>query len=455
MSDTKNLKLPYIIAAQAQKHVTHNEAIRALDALVQLSIKDRDLASPPASPADGDRYIVAAGASGAWTGHENEIAAWQDNAWMFYQQQDGWLAFVVDESTLVAWNGSNWDEISAGGSGGAVNPVPLVGINTTASDPDKLSVKSDTVLFSHDDITPGSGSIQAKMNKATAADTASILFQDDWSGRAEIGLTGDDDFHFKVSDDGAQWHDAIIVDRSSGKARLPQNALNENLMFNLLQDAGRFAGSPEPQGTSGGASHTLPGYISPYNGGAFAQHAKFVHNNSTYGGSGAALDGEIDNLIQILKSNITARRYGPEFWAIKMTTGSGTSGGRTVDGTIRYLLFSNTLVPIWPKSTWGMNIRVLSGSISIDYAPATHSLYKDALEQQASPVITSQDGWVQMVFVGQANPLEFRDYDNALFKTRAAPGSEVLMALPFVLPTQIVPQAGAPIGRLSSLEAWR
>ena len=68
MDETPNLALPYIVAAQAQKHVTHNEAIRALDAVVQIGALDRDLAAPPGSPANGDRYIVAPSASGAWLG---------------------------------------------------------------------------------------------------------------------------------------------------------------------------------------------------------------------------------------------------------------------------------------------------------------------------------------------------------------------------------------------------
>lgn len=54
MVTTPNLDLPYIAAAQAQKHVTHNEAIRALDAVVQLSVLDRSLTSPPGSPAEGE-----------------------------------------------------------------------------------------------------------------------------------------------------------------------------------------------------------------------------------------------------------------------------------------------------------------------------------------------------------------------------------------------------------------
>ena len=53
MDDTPNLGLPYIMAAQSQKHVTHNEAIRVLDAMVQLAVLDRDLSAPPVSPAEG------------------------------------------------------------------------------------------------------------------------------------------------------------------------------------------------------------------------------------------------------------------------------------------------------------------------------------------------------------------------------------------------------------------
>ena len=84
MDETPNLRLPYIMAAQSQKHVTHNEAIRALDAVVQLSVLDRDLSTPPGSPADGARYIVAGSPTGAWSGHAGNIAAYQDGAWTFY-----------------------------------------------------------------------------------------------------------------------------------------------------------------------------------------------------------------------------------------------------------------------------------------------------------------------------------------------------------------------------------
>src|SRR5262245_34467817 len=96
MDDTANLKLPYIVAAQAQKHVTHNEALRALDAIVQLMVLDKDLAAPPGSPVAGDRYIVAASPIGAWAGQAGKVAAFQDGAWAFYAPQEGWIAWVAD-----------------------------------------------------------------------------------------------------------------------------------------------------------------------------------------------------------------------------------------------------------------------------------------------------------------------------------------------------------------------
>jgi len=217
MDETPNLRLPYIMAAQAQKHVTHNEAIRALDAILQLAVRDRDLANPPASPADGDRYIVADPAGGPWAGHEGKVAAFQDGAWMFYAPREGWIAWIADEDAAVAWDGSAWIAFVSGGA----NASPaMLGINATADASNRLAVASPASLFNHE----GAGH-QLKLNKAGAADTASLLYQSNFSGRAELGLTGDDDFHFKVSTDGANWKEAIVIARSTGAVSFPNTTL--------------------------------------------------------------------------------------------------------------------------------------------------------------------------------------------------------------------------------------
>ena len=112
MSDiTTHLLLPYILASQAQKHVTHNEALRLLDAIVQLSVLDRTRTAPPVSPADGDRHIVASGATGLWAGWDLNVAFWVDGVWMRLVPRPGWLAWIADEAVFAVWNGSSWDPV--------------------------------------------------------------------------------------------------------------------------------------------------------------------------------------------------------------------------------------------------------------------------------------------------------------------------------------------------------
>lgn len=223
MDETANLGLDYIMPSQAQKYVTHNEALRDLDSLVQLSVLDRDLGTRPASPAPGDRYLIAAGATAAWSGHDGAIAAWQDGMWLFYAPRMGWRVWVGDESLLIAWTGSAWVT-----SGPSINPAPMIGVQTAADSTNRLAVKSDAVLFASDDVTPGTGDIRTVLSKATAAKTASFVFQNAFSGRAEFGLTGDDDFHLKVSPDGASWNDALSVKAANGRLSLPGAAFAAN-----------------------------------------------------------------------------------------------------------------------------------------------------------------------------------------------------------------------------------
>lgn len=128
MSNTANLILPLLEAAQAQKHVTMNQALLGLDAIVQLSVLDRDLATPPGSPADGDRYLVATGATGAWVGKDDHVAAWQDGAWVFYPPRTGWRCWIGDEAALVVFDGSLWNPLGSGGGGsGEANTASNVG----------------------------------------------------------------------------------------------------------------------------------------------------------------------------------------------------------------------------------------------------------------------------------------------------------------------------------------
>ena len=212
---TNLLKLPYIMPSQAQKHVTHNESLRMLDALVQLSVRDRDLAAPPVSPAAGDRYLVAASPTGAWSGHAGHIAAWQDGAWSFAPPVAGWIAWVEDEDRLLVFDSGAWISAIAA----SLNPAALVGVNATADGTNRLAVKSAASLFDHE-----GGSHRLKINRTNSAATATILFQTNYSGRAEFGNAGDDRFRVKVSADGATWKTALGIDATSANVGIGTDA---------------------------------------------------------------------------------------------------------------------------------------------------------------------------------------------------------------------------------------
>jgi len=239
MDETNNLSLPYIMPSQAQKFLTHNEALRDLDSIVQLAVVDRDLAVPPEAPAAGDRYLVGANATGGWAGHAGDIAAFQDGTWLFYAPQKGWRLWIDDEALLVAWTGDRW--VVAGGQN--INPAPMIGVLATADTTNRLAVKSDAVLFTHDDVTPGSGDIRAVLNKAGNAKTASLVFQDAYSARAEFGLTGDDSFHLKVSPDGVNWAEALSVTGDGGNVGIGTTAPAARL--HALEDDARSAAVAE------------------------------------------------------------------------------------------------------------------------------------------------------------------------------------------------------------------
>lgn len=103
---TANLALPYLAAAQAQKHVTHNEALRRLDAFVQLVLESVTQAAPPPSPEEGARWFVPAGATGAFAGQEGTIAAYEAGAFDFLEVGEGFLAFIKDERRLAVFDGT-------------------------------------------------------------------------------------------------------------------------------------------------------------------------------------------------------------------------------------------------------------------------------------------------------------------------------------------------------------
>ncbi len=116
MTDTtSNLTLPFLLAAQAQKHVTLNESLLRLDALVQASVESATTTAQPASPADGQCYILPTGKSGTdWAGMGiGQIAYYRDGVWEALSPREGWRVYVRDSNVLRVFDGSAWQPLNA------------------------------------------------------------------------------------------------------------------------------------------------------------------------------------------------------------------------------------------------------------------------------------------------------------------------------------------------------
>ena len=213
MSDnTINLELPYILPSQAQKHVTHNEALQRLDILTQLTIT-ASLTAPPSDPQEGTCYDIGVSPSGAWSGKAGKLAFRQDDDWVFITPKEGWQGWFLADDRLRIHTGSGWAIHDA------IGTPSQIGINTSADSTNRLAVAAAATLLTHD----GQGH-RLKVNKAAAGDTASLLFQSGFSGRAEMGLAGSDEFAVKVSPNGSTWTSALSI-TGQGQVRMPQRPL--------------------------------------------------------------------------------------------------------------------------------------------------------------------------------------------------------------------------------------
>lgn len=216
MSDaTPHLGLPLIAASQAQKHVTHNEALGLLDALVQLACLDKDLTAPPPSPAEGDRYlVVASNPGGAWAGLAGQVVRYADGVWTGAVPRAGWLAYLLDEADLYVFDGSAWTSFRRTLT--AIQSVSRLGINTGADATNRLAVKADAALLTWDEVTPGSGDMRIFVNKRDAARDAALVLETGYAARTVLGLLGGDDFSLKVSPDGAAFATALTASAKTG-----------------------------------------------------------------------------------------------------------------------------------------------------------------------------------------------------------------------------------------------
>jgi hypothetical protein len=334
MTNSPHLSFALVAQNQAQKEVTVNSALLAIDAILNTGAISKAVATPPGSPAAGDVYIVGSSPTGAWSGKAGQIAYFQD-IWLFVVPREGMNLWVSNEDICYHYTGSAWTA-ALNITGGTMQSIDLLGVNATADSTNKLTVKSNAVLFATD-----SGNVQLKVNKPTAADTASYLFQTGYSGRAEFGLVGDDDFQLKVSPDGSSFYQSMVVDKSSGNVDFKHN----------VHITGTLSGVSLDGLDDVAVSSPVTGHVIKYNGSSWV-------NDTVTGASAPSLDGVTDVTITSAATNDFLVKSSGD-WVNQSPSTARTSlglGTAATQASSAFLQPSNNLSDVGSASTARSNL---------------------------------------------------------------------------------------------------
>lgn len=279
MASSNKLALTFMEASQAQKHVTFNDALVALDAIVMLSVKGLFTNTPPGSPAAGDRYITGGAPTGAWAGQAGKLTAWQDGAWRFYSPQIGWVCFVENDGVYYLDQGFTWTKL-LGGS--ALQNLTRLGVNATADATNQISANIPQALFNN----AGAG-INLVLNKNAVGNDASLQFQTAFATKFLFGLLASDDFSFKVTPDGSNFFTPERAHRLL-HGRLSTKPANRLIQAEWTPRPG--LATLDTTGLGSVVTGTL-GAVSPSASNLFTQSPRVKVTSAAVAGSAAAVNG--------------------------------------------------------------------------------------------------------------------------------------------------------------------
>lgn len=96
--------------------------LQAIDALLLCAVINSSTLTPPASPSNGDAYLLIGSPTGAWAGKGNNVAVWSTEitedgnntkvpGWNFYAPNAGWMVWNTAVSQFYVFNGSSWNTL--------------------------------------------------------------------------------------------------------------------------------------------------------------------------------------------------------------------------------------------------------------------------------------------------------------------------------------------------------
>ena len=153
MEKTPRFSMPFLAPGQAQKEWFHNEALQIVDFLLCAVVEGPPQPVPPAAAAEGNCFLVAPGAGGAWTGQDGSLAGWCEGGWRFIAPKDGARAMVRGSGETIVWRDGAWEcgivrakEVHVGGEAVVRSRQPATErVNTNCRKAFRLTFEDDEV----------------------------------------------------------------------------------------------------------------------------------------------------------------------------------------------------------------------------------------------------------------------------------------------------------------------
>ena len=223
MVETSQFSLPLLSSGQAQKTVTVNEALSVLDAVAQLRFVSASLSSPPAVAADGDAFALPVGVSGAWFGHDGDIAISANGSWRFVTPKLGWHAFNLETGSTQLFDGTAWlDSTLAASTSGTATEYGIAEVDHVL----EAGPNAQTALF-----IPANAQVVGVTGRVTSEITGSLA---SWSLGVDDGASNID--HIRYGQNlGLQLNSYVV-----GMTGAPTTYYSE-IGLHLLANGGDFA----------------------------------------------------------------------------------------------------------------------------------------------------------------------------------------------------------------------
>ena len=109
MVGTPRLGLQFLSAGQAQKEVTVNSSLSALDIMVACAVEEPARSAPPPAPVVGACYLVSSDPTGAWAGKSQCVACFMSGGWQFVQPTAGFRAYVRSVGSFAVYRDGQWE----------------------------------------------------------------------------------------------------------------------------------------------------------------------------------------------------------------------------------------------------------------------------------------------------------------------------------------------------------